>query len=1189
MELKKSFKQSFIDREQSVYNFYDLFDVDELQKLQNTFSDLVGVASIITLLDGSFVTKPSNFSRLCNMIRSTDIGQINCMKSDIKISQMSVLSENGHIQPCLSCGLWDAGVSIVVDGVHLGNWLIGQVRGENDKNDRILEYAETIGIDKDDMLAAYQEIPVMSTSELNSATKLLQLTVDSLCQKAFYKFNLKKQHKTNLDKTEELSNIDTRYKKLLNNINIGVIVCNSESEIIFCNLTACSIFNINTDQLNGVNVFSDFRRTIYNEYGVELQKSEYPIYEILNKHTHIENQIIGVENKQGKVTWIKLSGTPVFNVHGKLHEVVLSFEDVTHEKANVDKIIRTVNSLKETQRIAELGTYTLHLKEQKWYGSELLYQILGIADHRVYSFDESEELLHPQWRDIHNRFIEKAINQKLSSFSRTYKIVKKDTGEERWVTDNAVLVPDQDDDIEMIVGTIQDITLIKNAEEAARRNEEKYKMIFENVQDIYYKVDINNIVSEVSPSVRFFTDQKREEIVGTNVRSFFTTEKEYSDFIYLIQTHGRIRDYNMKINIGKKELPVSVSANIACDSSGNVLFYEGFIRDISERIDFENKLKMSEEKFRKYIEFAPHAIAIIDQNNKITEINPAVMRITGYTIDEISKTDFYEIFEASCHDKLKRHIDNTCKYGLASDELEVKTKSNELKYIILDTVKIPDGKYISFANDITYRKKIENSYRQSHYFLEEAQRIAKIGSAVIDFKSNNWESSQMLNEIIGIDNNYPRKINKWRDIIHPDSLNELAEYFQNIILVNRSERMDREFKIIRHNDKSIRWLQVMGKADYDHDNTIKTLRFTLQDVTERKEWTDLLYRNEALYRTTLNASPDAIMVLNLDYTIRIASPSALAMYKTRKIEKLEGQPVFKFIAEDEIEKVKLNLRLMLNSYPGTQEYKMVRATGKTFQADVNGDVIRDSNEKPTGFVFIIRDISKRKAAELKLAQSREQLKEFAGHLQSIREEEKIALAREIHDDLGQVLAAMKIDLGLLKNKLSESNIPVSSRAMRDEISRIFDLTNKTIAIARRIMTDLRSDAVNQLGFIEAAKLYIENFRNRFSIHCSFEHNVNDTEFTQDQVVALYRILQESLSNIIKHANATAVNVSILKTTENFKFQIKDNGRGFNTNLPRRVDSYGLIGMKERVALLGGEFCLQSEPGKGTDIVITIPI
>jgi PAS domain S-box-containing protein len=161
----------------------DLFNLDDLQKIQDTFANATRVASIITYPDGRPITQPSNFCQLCNLIRSTEKGRQNCYKSDAHIGRQN--PSGPIIQPCISGGLWDAGASITIGGMHVANWLIGQVRNEVQNEQEMLKYADEIGVDRDTYQKALNNLPTMSQEQFENVSKSLFILANELSIKAY--------------------------------------------------------------------------------------------------------------------------------------------------------------------------------------------------------------------------------------------------------------------------------------------------------------------------------------------------------------------------------------------------------------------------------------------------------------------------------------------------------------------------------------------------------------------------------------------------------------------------------------------------------------------------------------------------------------------------------------------------------------------------------------------------------------------------------------------------------------------------------------------------------------------------------------------------------------------------------------------------------------------------------------------
>jgi len=176
----------------------------------------------------------------------------------------------------------------------------------------------------------------------------------------------------------------------------------------------------------------------------------------------------------------------------------------------------------------------------------------------------------------------------------------------------------------------------------------------------------------------------------------------------------------------------------------------------------------------------------------------------------------------------------------------------------------------------------------------------------------------------------------------------------------------------------------------------------------------------------------------------------------------------------------------------------------------------------------------------------------------------------------------------MKQKVLKSIKSIDAENILTNFDNLFGLVDNTLNTTRKIMTDLRPEVLFLIGFVEAVKLYINNFKERNQIICVFENTVGDLKLNSQQSVALYRIVQESLTNIVKHAKATKVRILLGIHDDTLSLEIIDNGKGFKTNQKNKPNSYGLLGMKERVYLLEGLLFISSQPGEGTSIKVEIP-
>jgi signal transduction histidine kinase len=225
----------------------------------------------------------------------------------------------------------------------------------------------------------------------------------------------------------------------------------------------------------------------------------------------------------------------------------------------------------------------------------------------------------------------------------------------------------------------------------------------------------------------------------------------------------------------------------------------------------------------------------------------------------------------------------------------------------------------------------------------------------------------------------------------------------------------------------------------------------------------------------------------------------------------------------------------------------------------------------------------RHKAEERLRRSHEQLRALTSHLQSVREEERTRIAREVHDELGQSLTGLKIDLSWLSGKL------VADRALQRKIKAMSAQVDETILAVRRIATELRPGVLDSLGLAAAIEWQAADFQERTGITCEVAVDVKDAISDREFSTMCFRVFQETLTNIIRHAKATHVEVRLAQADRELVMTVRDNGRGISEGEVLHGRSIGLIGMRERVAQMGGHVFFFGLPNRGTTVTMRVPM
>jgi PAS domain S-box-containing protein len=224
-----------------------------------------------------------------------------------------------------------------------------------------------------------------------------------------------------------------------------------------------------------------------------------------------------------------------------------------------------------------------------------------------------------------------------------------------------------------------------------------------------------------------------------------------------------------------------------------------------------------------------------------------------------------------------------------------------------------------------------------------------------------------------------------------------------------------------------------------------------------------------------------------------------------------------------------------------------------------------------------------KRNEIALRKSEQQYRELSAHLQDIREEERSAIAREIHDELGQQLTVLKIDFSWLESRLNLGD----NKILTDKFADISSLLDRAVKTVRRMSTSLRPSMLDDLGLVATIDWYLADFGRRVNLKTEFYHDNDEYNMPDKMRTAFFRIFQESVTNVIRHSDATTVIVELNRIGDQFSLKVIDNGKGFDTSSVSGKRTLGLLGMRERSLLIGGQCRIESAPGRGTTVSVEV--
>ena len=365
----------------------------------------------------------------------------------------------------------------------------------------------------------------------------------------------------------------------------------------------------------------------------------------------------------------------------------------------------------------------------------------------------------------------------------------------------------------------------------------------------------------------------------------------------------------------------------------------------------------------------------------------------------------------------------------------------------------------------------------------------------------------------------------------------------------------------------------------------------LEDITReneaRKKSEEALRDSEEKYRLLIDNASESIIVVQ-DELLKFVNPITLILMKGYSEQELINRPFAEFIHPDDRRMVvETHRRRIANeAIPTRYVFRLVTRDRIVKWVEISMTMI-EWQGKPATLNFLT-DITERKKAEQFLKESQEQLKIFAGHLHSVREEERVGIARELHDNLGQNLSAIKMDICMVIKKLDDQKGIKAVAAIIEQARSMIPMIEMTINQVQKISAELRPHLLDELGLIAAIEKHVEEFGKRSGISCQLISQIRKIKLERKIAVGVFRILQEALTNVMRHANASAVFVRILKKEGTIVMEIEDNGIGIKATRINNIKSIGILGMRERAMLIGGELLITTRKGKGTKITLNVP-
>jgi PAS domain S-box-containing protein len=729
----------------------------------------------------------------------------------------------------------------------------------------------------------------------------------------------------------------------------------------------------------------------------------------------------------------------------------------------------------------------------------------------------------------------------------------------------------------------------KRAEEALRREKENFRhSLDESPLGVRIVTADGDTLYANRAILDFYGYDSLEELRKTPLRARYTPES-YAEF-------QKRKEQRQRCDLSASEYGISIVRK-----NGQVLhlhvhrkqvLWDGakqflvIYQNITERKQAEIQIQFQANLLANVSD----AILATDRQFNVQYWNTAAQKQYGWTSAEVLGRHFMKFIQPQyIGDSRKTVLQKIVQKGFWTGELLHNRSDGTLfpVHVTISEVRNAEGQiigHVAVNRDITERKLAEQASRRS------AESLALLGHTIRSI-GECVSVTDTENRILFVNDAFSRTYGYTPDelIGKPISVvrSPRTQPPTDEVLYSTCQGGWRGEMINRKKDGTEFPIALSTSTVRNEQGHVLALVGIAMDITERKRAEDKLRESEERFRTLVESQGEGIGIVDAQECFVFANPAAETIFGVPR-GSLIGRSLVEFVKSEQWEIIEAQTNVRREGKRSVYELGIVRADGGTRYLLVTATP-RIQDERYSGAFAVFSDITERKQAEEELRKSHEELRMLADRLQTIREEERKRLAREFHDQLGQSMTALKMDLVLLLRTISDEKRDIQRKLVAEELRSMQKLVEDTVRLIWNIIADLRPQMLDDLGLLAAFEWETKQFELRTGISCKFKSSAGDILLDSKKSIALFRIYQEALTNVARHANATVVK-SVLRTdNEVLILEIRDNGRGISPSEQLRSESLGLIGMRERAMILGGSFEINGIAGKGTTIIVRLPL
>ncbi len=734
-------------------------------------------------------------------------------------------------------------------------------------------------------------------------------------------------------------------------------------------------------------------------------------------------------------------------------------------------------------------------------------------------------------------------------------------------------------DISFILDVFEKDDLRKKAEQAVLESERRYQTLTEISPVGIFHTDANGYTTYVNPRWCQISGLSKEAALGNGwLQAVHEEDRALLKKGWTEATKNNIvslSEYRF-IKPDGSIVWVMGQAIPETNEQQEIIGYVGTTTDITERKQAEMQIARLYKEKQMVLNRISDGMVSLDNEWRYTFLNEAALATHPMPREEIIGKTIWEI-----HPELVDTVfDQKYRAALQTKEVqEVEAYYAPMKIWFSAKAYPSDNGLTIFYSDITERKKTELSIIKLNEQLSLSQKIGHIGYWELDLvhQSNFW--SEELYRLYGLPNNGTvLSLEEYMQKVHPEDREQLMQ--KHTRSIQSKQPLNAEFRFIRERGV-IRNFQTVADVITDESGKAIRLAGTTQDITERKKIETAILHEQQLSDSIINSLPGIFYLYNREgkFIRWNHNFETVSGYSSKQISKMH--PLDFFTPE---EKELLATKITDTFIYGEQNVQanFLLKTGETIPYYFTGTAIE--YEGSMYLVGVGIDFSERVRIQEEVRKTSQQLQELTTHLQSIREEERKRIGREIHDELGQQLTAIKMDIAWINKKTTDEN-----KIVKDKLTNVIQLLDGSNLAIRRILNELRPAILDEHGLLDALQWHNRQFRDATGIAVELKTDQADIKVNEQTATCIFRVYQEALTNIMRYAHANKVLTSLQIEKDRIEVTIEDDGKGFDVNTMQSAKSFGLLGMRERIRALNGQFTIFSQPGEGTRIQFSLPI